>query len=110
MFFLLIVILPPRSTRTDARVPATTLFRSDRPRALLRERRNGSGGWGRSARHLVRRRPLSAGGLLMLSDKLRVALDNLLPDPGEDESYLRSEEHTSELQSLMRPSSAVFCL
>src|SRR3546814_11294611 len=67
------ILRPPRSTRTYTLFPYTTLFRS---------------GWGRSARHLVRRRPLSAGGLLMLSDKLRVALDNLLPDPGEDESYL----------------------
>src|SRR3546814_7808831 len=82
----------------------------------------------------------------MLSAKLRAALDNLLPDAGEDEAYLgtptlrdaavliaftarpdpgviltqrpqwlrshagRSEEHTSELQSLMRISYAVFCL
>src|SRR3546814_9698127 len=79
---------PPRPAPPLPRRERQRTRRADRPRALLRDRRNGSGGWGRSARQLVRRRPLSAGGLLMLSDKLRVALDNLLPDPGEDESYL----------------------
>src|SRR3546814_13212481 len=77
---------PPRPAPPRPRRDRQRTRRADRPRALLRDRRNGSGGWGRSARHLVRRRPLSAGGLLMLSDKLRVALAHLLPDPGEDES------------------------
>src|SRR3546814_6361687 len=83
---------PPRSTRTDTLFPYTTLFRSgrDRPRqgAVDRRHRPGKGAAeiGRAARAAaaaVRRRP-----------RLRH----------------RSEEHTSELQSLMRKSYAVFCL
>src|SRR3546814_3830661 len=88
---------PPRSTRTDTLFPYTTLFRSEiihpgqigrdediRPRAaldLLRQRRTGG-----------------IGG-----DNLTLRL--LLPG-----GVRRSEEHTSELQSLMRISYAVFCL
>src|SRR3546814_4626746 len=40
------------------------------------------------ARDPVERRALSLGERLMLSAKLRAALDNLLPDAGEDEAYL----------------------
>src|SRR3546814_6603505 len=85
---------PPRSTPTDTLCPYTTLFRSDR-RALCFRRRSGRDA-GRD-RHFAQRnrhepRPLG-----------RVAL----PRTGDDG---RSEEHTSELQSLMRISYAVFCL
>src|SRR3546814_6787291 len=79
---------PPRSTRTDTLFPYTTLFRSrpDRYGVCQRRRRR------RMAAHLAGRRR-----------GLRRAYD--LP-------YIlaRSEEHTSELQSLMRTSYAVFCL
>src|SRR3546814_3509524 len=71
---------PPRSTRTDTLFPYTTLFRS------LRRRPDRQ----RDDRLSRRRRMPDAGGL---SDHCR-----------------RSEEHTSELQSLMRISYAVFCL
>src|SRR3546814_1103014 len=85
---------PPRSTRTDTLFPYTTLFRS-RPAAdpdrLCRGRRSGAGGPDR-ARGLWRRQWAGKGAL----DRLRRAG--------------RSEEHTSELQSLMRISYAVFCL
>src|SRR3546814_7877851 len=79
---------PPRSTRTDTRFPYTTLFRSGAAGLL--------GAVDRAERHgLLRRRPLSG-----------VAGRPLRRRPGRT----RSEEHTSELQSLMRISYAVFCL
>src|SRR3546814_10957290 len=82
VFFFLMIRLPPRSTRTDTRFPYTTLFRSDDVRAARRG----------------------------YEDRARQVVDHL---PAESESALqqwRSEEHTSELQSLMRISYAVFCL
>src|SRR3546814_2298054 len=100
---------PPRSTRTDTLFPYTTLFRSLRagtgparhrlrlagllPAPLGRPpRRPGD------APHRRRRdRPMSTA----------VRLHRDLPAPPEK---VRSEEHTSELQSLMRISYAVFCL
>src|SRR3546814_2943243 len=80
-FFFLMIRRPPRSTRTDTLFPYTTLFRSPRERAAVHE----------SA--------LPLGGLVGdLHDDAYAALAG------------RSEEHTSELQSLMRISYAVFCL
>src|SRR3546814_4995588 len=80
---------PPRSTRTDTLFPYTTLFRSCRPRWKIRSKR--------SAKSLARcARSPSAW-----------ASSKFLPPP---DRAARSEEHTSELQSLMRISSAVFCL
>src|SRR3546814_6641688 len=93
---------PPRSTRTDTPFPYTTLFRS--PVLVL------------GLDHLVRRQ-LDTGAFE----------DAVEHSPGGDLSVLRrgvgvvrvvecdvdsvrSEEHTSELQSLMRISYAVFCL
>src|SRR3546814_14241951 len=82
--FFLMIRRPPRSTRTDTLFPYTTLFRSD-PRA--RERCPTRGRYRRPARW---RRQAATGGRSPPAD--------------------RSEEHTSELQSLMRISYAVFCL
>src|SRR3546814_7626600 len=86
---------PPRSTRTDTLFPYTTLFRSRHPR---RARRlvAGIGDCPRSCERIGRtyrpfRRQLSRSRLAA-------------------ERPRRSEEHTSELQSLMRISYAVFCL
>src|SRR3546814_10275707 len=73
---------PPRSTRTDTLFPYTTLFRSGR----WRQGRRGASCFG-IADGTVRDR-----------------------DAGSGRVVLRSEEHTSELQSLMRISYAVFCL
>src|SRR3546814_8897777 len=73
---------PPRSTRTDTLFPYTTLFRSPTPI---------------SPRHLV---PMSSPAPVR---KPRVVASRSSP-------LRRSEEHTSELQSLMRISYAVFCL
>src|SRR3546814_4345744 len=91
---------PPRSTRTDTLFPYTTLFRS----------------------------PLAAGhaqrldlALLDRLDEIRRSIDHHRNPPGQEivdgagsalvrDVADRSEEHTSELQSLMRISYAVFCL
>src|SRR3546814_5217320 len=80
----------PRSTRTDTLFPYTTLFRS---RSSSAARSSASAASARSTRPDAARR--SPATTLKRLD---------LPTP------LRSEEHTSELQSLMRISYAVFCL
>src|SRR3546814_2558308 len=80
---------PPRSTRTDTLFPYTTLFRSDgQSRDVARGPQDGRS---RSVRRRARCRGPARGR-------------NRREMPG------RSEEHTSELQSLMRISYAVFCL
>src|SRR3546814_4768169 len=82
---------PPRSTRTDTLFPYTTLFRS------LRRRRGRCG---------AERRPAAA--IRRPQWQRRAALQPRgWPARG---GASRSEEHTSELQSLMRISYAVFCL
>src|SRR3546814_4867527 len=105
---------PPRSTRTYTRFPYTTLFRSAASAwilSLLPVRYIDRRAIVRAARHLR-----SAGGDERGGDP-RVGLAAALPArrragggfpalPRTD----RSEEHTSELQSLMRISYAVFCL
>src|SRR3546814_15218083 len=89
LFFFLMIRRPPRSTRTDTLFPYTTLFRSPSRcrdccgRGSLRGRsQRGAAGGGATARPCRVCRPRAG----------------------------RSEEHTSELQSLMRISYAVFCL
>src|SRR3546814_3738686 len=91
---------PPRSTRTDTLFPYTTLFRS-RPHgrderdafSTLLQCRNGTVKRGDITDDLHARLPSDIGGA------------NATPC-----GCHRSEEHTSELQSLMRISYAVFCL
>src|SRR3546814_2853314 len=73
---------PPRSTRTDTLFPYTTLFRSCPCKSIDIS--------GRNTPRLIRR-------------------SQLLSKTATSEGR-RSEEHTSELQSLMRISYAVFCL
>src|SRR3546814_1791699 len=93
---------PPRSTRTDTLFPYTTLFRS-----LLRN--VGARGWNV---------PLAKTGLfeMFLGDGVRVICSSNVGGGSHVYSAIhckpamRSEEHTSELQSLMRISYAVFCL
>src|SRR3546814_2065736 len=85
---------PPRSTRTDTLFPYTTLFRSGMSRLLA------CLGFLKS--------PVKP-----ISNKSKETAMPDTNDPQQDESRLidrRSEEHTSELQSLMRISYAVFCL
>src|SRR3546814_2836335 len=101
---------PPRFTRTDTPFPYTTLFRSK----LASDRSAGTCDQHDLARDVtahqqfVRRDGIAAEQFLDLhvakiADR-DAALDDM-PDAGQ-----RSEEHTSELQSLMRISYAVFCL
>src|SRR3546814_8689179 len=95
---------PPRSTRTDTLFPYTTLFRSRgqrRAQPLAGDR------------GLIQRRP---GGAVHRPPAL-AARPPALPRGGAghlasgvERCGVRSEEHTSELQSLMRISYAVFCL
>src|SRR3546814_2072077 len=96
---------PPRSTRTDTLFPYTTLFRSPdgRRTATGRRRRTarGSSEEGEVTQHSTS--PVSETDLHAYVD------DRLSPDRRADVAA-RSEEHTSELQSLMRISYAVFCL
>src|SRR3546814_4741807 len=91
---------PPRSTRTDTLFPYTTLFRSP-------ERSDRFG-------------PPAAFGRILVSDDRtegRLTWQNRKSaaiarsaSPRQQNPKHRSEEHTSELQSLMRISYAVFCL
>src|SRR3546814_8591890 len=79
---------PPRSTRTDTLFPYTTLFRSRKRAAALRQPRLSISGVPEE---------YSPGSRIEWVTRL-IAVTT------------RSEEHTSELQSLMRTSYAVFCL
>src|SRR3546814_3893163 len=92
---------PPRSTRTDTLFPYTTLFRS--PASTTGRR-----GRGRGPRI---DRPCPRG---LPAGRRRPAAAERSPPPsrpgGPGCADGRSEEHTSELQSLMRISYAVFCL
>src|SRR3546814_9182048 len=85
---------PPRSTRTDTLFPYTTLFRSGLKIGLIGEARE----HGRQRHRVITR-------ALQILDAKLVGLQFLAAREAE-----RSEEHTSELQSLMRISYAVFCL
>src|SRR3546814_3117415 len=88
-FFFLMIRRPPRSTRTDTLFPYTTLFRS-------LQSSFGKKGSGYSITY--------AGAFPNFQ------IDHILSDKESFEVLNRSEEHTSELQSLMRISYAVFCL
>src|SRR3546814_10797119 len=87
--FFLMIRRPPRSTRTYTLFPYTTLFLSPRSR-----HRAGSTARARAAPRPTASRSASGAGA----------------GPGAARRSMRSEEHTSELQSLMRISYAVFCL
>src|SRR3546814_12257664 len=80
LFFFLSIRRPPRSTRTDTLFPYTTLVRSRLPCCAV--------------------------------DGDRLAVDEFGARRQQEDRQIaqRSEEHTSELQSLMRISYAVFCL
>src|SRR3546814_2268475 len=81
---------PPRSTRTDTLFPYTTLFRSSPTSSTAHSDRS----------EAISRAYLPSGSPVSLT---------VHPERSEAKSK-RSEEHTSELQSLMRISYAVFCL
>src|SRR3546814_3786018 len=98
---------PPRSTRTDTLFPYTTLFRSagdlaggiGRVVEALRLDRPGDGEVGHPRLH---------HGAAVVEVDLQHAVE--FAEAEDDAVGQRSEEHTSELQSLMRISYAVFCL
>src|SRR3546814_4399712 len=112
---------PPRSTRTDTLFPYTTLFRSARHRRAdaAADAAIGAGGADRVhqaaafsvlARQMRTRPPsilTGTVGVQPLSSPSASPLDRLIRQLCNGQ---RSEEHTSELQSLMRISYAVFCL
>src|SRR3546814_4187262 len=115
LFFFLMLRRPPRSTLTDTLFPSTTLFRS------LAFRRSRLGVHLRVLLFVVR------GGLMAdVPEHGRIATAPAADAHGHSHhpisvylkvwgylfvlSAMRSEEHTSELQSLMRISYAVFCL
>src|SRR3546814_2102172 len=90
--FFLMIRRPPRSTRTDTLFPYTTLFRSS---AAFQY-------WRPAQRQTIPRDPGQSANATVDRRCHRRCPDSRDPD--------RSEEHTSELQSLMRISYAVFCL
>src|SRR3546814_2149269 len=112
-FFFLMIRRPPRSTRTDTLFPYTTLFRS-RPPPAHEEQVTGAPEMkkllGTVASALVLAMALGFAGPAVAD---ATPLDaSIVRDPTEVPAPIirRSEEHTSELQSLMRISYAVFCL
>src|SRR3546814_994893 len=94
LFFVLMIRRPPRSTRTDTLFPYTTLFRSKFPDAVQRKEMPCP-----DQQPTEQDRPCPHFRSCRSRDRTAHR-----PSPG------RSEEHTSELQSLMRISYAVFCL
>src|SRR3546814_9821281 len=86
---------PPRSTRTDTLFPYTTLFRSGRAAAIGRTDKSESVHW----------TPLAELSIRACKNRFCA-----VQSAGTSKSTARSEEHTSEIQSLMRISYAGFCL
>src|SRR3546814_8672917 len=102
LFFFLMIRRPPRSTRTDTLFPYTTLFRSS---DALRQ------GDISAARDRLAAASCEPGEVREIDPgKAADILFSALPAEGRRVLQARSEEHTSELQSLMRISYAVFCL
>src|SRR3546814_13108969 len=108
LFFLFMILQPPRPTRTDTLCPYTTLFRSDpaphpreNPRVLCPRRVHLSTQLGVGGRRRRRRGAEVPGRQTARGDH---------GSSRSGSAGRRSEEHTSELQSLMRISYAVFCL
>src|SRR3546814_9114362 len=104
---------PPRSTRTDTLFPYTTLFRAAKAGiatlTLVQAAELGRYGVTANALCPAARTRMTEGVFteMMARPDEPAAFDAMAP---ENVSPLRSEEHTSELQSLMRTSYAVFCL
>src|SRR3546814_14288335 len=98
VFFFLMIRRPPRSTRTDTLFPYTTLFRS--PKDEYDANWDWSGAVEDLQLYYAIGRELAAGN----------QWPNWYPAAEFRAARARSEEHTSELQSLMRISYAVFCL
>src|SRR3546814_7610751 len=108
---------PPRSTRTDTLFPYTTLFRSRRVAAWWLYRgttkhvcvTHKAPFMPSTAASGVSRHASGYGQTQSRYSQRHEILRTRLSPASADEAF-RSEEHTSELQSLMRISYAVFCL
>src|SRR3546814_10487348 len=104
---------PPRSTRTDTLFPYTTLFRSYiQPENSVFKRNQGTRSADRPQISREERRLAGQSHLIAANVEAAQPVDQLPRDLADREvaPVSRSEEHTSELQSLMRISYAVFCL
>src|SRR3546814_14034827 len=115
---------PPRATRTDTLFPYTTLSRSRHApiaRGAISDSTNTITHWGIVGARITTDDGLEGYGFTgthahLASDRLIAACIGdcyaplLLGEDAADGDRLRSEEHTSEIQSLMRTSYAVFCL
>src|SRR3546814_4749025 len=114
------ILRPPRSTRTDTLFPYTTLFRSIRILPVDAQTRAGNIGHDRNPvgggrvrkrdienRWIGLQHPAAAelGAIAVIGQRAGALARWIGLRAGR-----RSEEHTSELQSLMRTSYAVFCL
>src|SRR3546814_13658927 len=103
------ILRPPRSTRTDTLFPYTTLFRS---KLLSPEQRERIAAVQQEVERLYGLSDRWLGeALLKLARETRAEFPDLAVNPhglSYDANFVRSEEHTSELQSLMRISYAVF--
>src|SRR3546814_8795768 len=103
---------PPRSTRTDTLFPYTTLFRSSkRGKRFIHQHESRSAEQCPANRHPLRlpARQCARPTVKQMADAEKA--DRLIKiQPAMRRIGKRSEEHTSELQSLMRISYAVFCL
>src|SRR3546814_10606861 len=112
LFFFLMIRRPPRSTRTDTLFPYTTLFRSRIWQQRILPARDMASD-DRCHCHFSARRRLGqtdrarAGGARRGQPAAASAQHH---SGNRGRGRMRSEEHTSELQSLMRISYAVFCL
>src|SRR3546814_6639817 len=122
-FFFLMIRLPPISTRTDTLFPYTTLFRSSEAPPQARVQQcvgvgliidRGIVGEGLEVCRRVDPTPrpvarIDLGGrriVVVVDGEAATRIDHMI----QNGRLARSEEHTSELQSLMRISYAVFCL
>src|SRR3546814_1396644 len=121
LFFVLMILRPPRSTRTDTLFPYTTLFRPPLVCAVrLQEAQleQCPPYTGRLSRGICTHRGGHAARYLDAAqrcDRVRLSVRRPgrrahNPRAHRQTCFHRSEEHTSELQSLMRISYAVFCL
>src|SRR3546814_3884301 len=100
---------PPRSTRTDTLFPYTTLFRSHIQDFNSRVREKDQVA---NASDFKGKRQKDLSKMVDIRKKARLVQhhQDSLPHLARLKAVGRSEEHTSELQSLMRISYAVFCL
>src|SRR3546814_9899866 len=98
------ILRPPRSTRTDTLFPYTTLFRSQlEKQARLKKAIKSATTYPKVV--LVFAFLIVSGLLMTIVPQFAKIFEDTVAS-----TYNRSEEHTSELQSLMRISYAVFCL